>query len=315
MPRHGDNVELDEMLRRLKKLKEKFPDNERGGGGSGKEDDFNDLEDQFLSRISNVQEMIKSIGSGASDTKSITDQIRQKRNVHNELQAIAEIMGRMKANIDKERKRKAKGKSKVSDEEMQRRETNFLSFTQLLEKVQEGLRKERDKFGTLDSVGRTAMTKEDLLSGAAGGGGPSAGGIAGMASRSAGIGVSDGGGGKDGGGGGGGMSGISAAQQQTLLEIQQRDQEQDLIIEEIGKLIEEAGQIAESIHQTVEMQNKMLEDVEKNIETTQDNLTGVNSRLKKTLEAKGMSWERMCMLFFCMVFILGIVGVIVTGIQ
>src|SRR5688572_12736169 len=112
MPRYADNVELDEMLRRLKKLKEKFPD-EAGRGGANKEDDFNDLEDGFLSRISNVQELIKNIGSGASDTKSITEQIRQKRNVHNELQAISEVLKKMKTMIDKEKKRMEKGKSKV----------------------------------------------------------------------------------------------------------------------------------------------------------------------------------------------------------
>jgi hypothetical protein len=299
MPRHGDGVELDEMLRRLKKLKEKFPD-DAGKGGAGKEDDFNDLEDSFLRRISNVQEMIKNIGAG-SDTKSITEQIRQKRNVHNELQGIADIMKRMGDMIEKERRRK---KKKVSDEEMQRRETNFQSFQQLLKKVQDGLRKEKAQFGELDGVAKTTLSREDLFSGS---------GNAGLASRGAGIGMTPGEGGGGGGGGDGGMGGISAAQQQTLLEIQQRDQEQDLIIEEIGKLIEEAGQIAETIHQTVEIQNKMLDDVEKNIDTTQSNLTTVNVKLRKTLEAKGMSWERMCVLFFCMVFILGIVGVIVSG--
>ena len=301
MPRHNDGVELDEMLRRLKKLKEKFPD-DSGKGGAGKEDDFNDLEDSFLRRISNVQEMIKSIGTG-SDTKGITDQIRQKRNVHNELQAIAEIMKRMNDMLEKERKRK---KKKVSDEEMQRRETNFQSFAQLLRKVQDGLRKEKARFGEVDGIAKTTLTKDDLLFGTGGGG------TAGLASRGAGVGMAPGEGGGDGGGGGAG--GMSAAQQQTLLEIQQRDQEQDLIIEEIGKLIEEAGQIAETIHQTVEIQNKMLDDVEKNIDTVQDNLTSVNVKMRKTLEAKGMSWERMCVLFFCMVFMLGLVGVIVSGI-
>ena len=153
------------MLRRLKKLKEKFPD-DAGKGGGGKDDDFNDLEDSFLRRISNVQEMIKSIGTG-SDTKSITEQIRQKRNVHNELQAIAEIMKRMNDMLEKERKRK---KKKVSDEEMQRRETNFQSFAQLLRKVQEGLKKEKAKFGELDGVARTTLTKDDLLFGPSGNG-------------------------------------------------------------------------------------------------------------------------------------------------
>jgi len=191
---------------------------------------------------------------------------------------------------------------------MQRRETNFNSFTQLLRKVQEGLRKEKARFGEMETISRSAMTKDDLFSSSQ----PSStGGIAGMAARGAGIGITETGGG---GGGGGGGVGLSAAQQQTLLEIQQRDQEQDLIIEEIGSLIQEAAQIAETIHETVEMQNKMLDDVEKNIETTQDNLTTVNVKMKKTLEARGMSWERMCVLFFCMVFILGLVGVIVSGV-
>jgi t-SNARE complex subunit (syntaxin) len=78
------------------------------------------------------------------------------------------------------------------------------------------------------------------------------------------------------------------------------------MIEEIGEIILEAGQLAMSINETVVMQKAMLDDVEKHVDSAQDNLINVNSQLKKTLEAKGMSWERMCMIFLCTVFILGL---------
>ena len=41
------------------------------------------------------------------------------------------------------------------------------------------------------------------------------------------------------------------------------------------------------------MQKAMLDDVEKNVDLAQDKLITVNTKLKRTLEAKGMSWERM----------------------
>lgn len=105
---------------------------------------------------------------------------------------------------------------------------------------------------------------------------------------------------------------MSGEQSAALAEIYRRDQEQDQIIEEIGEIIREVGQIAEAINETVVIHQKMLDDVEKHIDTAQDNLDSVNLKLKKTLEQKGMSWERMCMVFLCITLILGLVGVMVN---
>jgi len=53
----------------------------------------------------------------------------------------------------------------------------------------------------------------------------------------------------------------------------------------------------------------MLAEVEKSMDIAHDKVADVNTRLKRTLEAKGMSWERMCMVFLCMALILGLIGV------
>lgn len=304
MPRYGDALELDELLRRLRKLRAQFPEEKGQGGHRRGDNDFQELEESFLGRTQTVKEMIETItNSKNSDTKSITDQIRMKRNVHNELQGIGETMRKMQNLVEKEQRRKRKNKSRVSDEELARREENLKTFGGVFKNLQTVLMKEKEAFGNLDQhVTRTAVTKEDLLGNLPPNGSdrkPTT--MASMAAQSAGIGM-----------GGGGYGGVTADQQAQLQEIDRRNQEQDMIIEEIGNLILEAGQIAETINETIHTQSKMLNDLEKDIGNTQDNLGAVNAKLKKTLDARGMSCERMCMIMMCLVVILGLVGVIVS---
>jgi len=76
---------------------------------------FNDLEDSFLRRISNVQEMISR-----GRIRRVIESIRQKRNVHNEpycrnYEKDERCAGERSVQVRKE------------SEEMQRRETNFFS--------------------------------------------------------------------------------------------------------------------------------------------------------------------------------------------
>jgi len=303
MPRHGDNVELDDLLRRLKKLKEKFP--EEGGDRSGArgEDGFNELEDQFLRRYNNAQAMMKQM-TVASDTVSVTDTIRQRRNVHNEIAAIGDVIKKMSDLVNKERTRKARGRSsKVSDEELVRREGNMNAFANMLTTLQAEMRKLQGggeaallkEAAFASAVPRTTITREQLFSGA------SVSGPGGHAARSAGVGFDET---KD--------APLSGEHQQALSEIYRREEEQDQMIDEIGAIIQEAAQIANAINETVTMQRTILEDLSKSIETTQDKLDSTNARLKKSLEERGMSWERMCVVFVCGVLILGLIGVIVN---
>jgi t-SNARE complex subunit (syntaxin) len=311
MPRTSEDVELAELMRRLKKLEAKFPKSGSEGTTSGKEDGFPELEEQFIKRLENAKEMVKSL-STASETVTVTETIRQRRDVHNEVTGIADVVKKMRDTIIKEKKRRAKflqtGKG-LSPEELTRRETKLQAFAQMLQDLERQLRRDGDDKMAMQEaeakyLARTTISQGDLfgMANAAGGNrGPLS------AAEMAGIGFDH--------SSSGGTNGLTGEQSQAYAEIQRRDQEQDQIIEEIHAVILETGQIAEAINETVEMQKKLLDSVSQHVEQTQDKLDSVNMKLRKTLEERGMSWERMCMVFVCLCLILGMVGVIINQVQ
>ena len=54
----------------------------------------------------------------------------------------------------------------------------------------------------------------------------------------------------------------------------------------------------------------MLDNLDEKIDNVQAHVDTVNSKLKKTLEDKGLGAERCCINIICLVLLLGIVGVI-----
>jgi hypothetical protein len=308
MPRHADAVELDEMLRRLESINERLPQNDRSGSnGSNKTAvDFHVLRENFVKTFSDIQEMKKSLDEGASDLKSITNKIRQKRNIHKGLEELVGISKAMKQLIDKQRNSKSRRKNAVSSEEVSNWEIVYVSFLQILGKFQQDL--QRGKFGDVNTALYTATSRDELLITASAGIGGDPGGISVMAATNAGI----------------GLTGDATAttenmtmttmQKQILCEIQQTDQAQDKILDEIRQLIEQASESAIAIGKTIEMQNKMLTETEGHVEESHKGFSTLNSRIKKSLKAKGLSWERVCGLFTCLILVLGVVGVLVATI-
>ncbi|KAH9257813.1 hypothetical protein BASA81_003831 [Batrachochytrium salamandrivorans] len=309
MVRYGDSVEMDELVQRLKKLRKRFPEEKDQTGSKQEASNFTDLEDTFLRRSENVQTMLKQMGSRKSDTVGITAQIRTKRNIQQELQGMSESLRMMHQLIEKERKKKEKNKTKISEEEMQRRLANIKTFTIVFQKIQAQLVGEREEFGQAANVERSAVTREELFNGLSEFEKKKGNTMSDAALR-AGVGFEPSG--SSGGGGRGGASG-AGEYSQALEEIQKRDEEQDQIIDEIGQLIMEAQQIAEAINMAVEKQNVELSGLETIIDETQGKLDTVNSKMKRTLEARGMSWTRVCMVFICLALVLGVVGVLVTN--
>lgn len=311
MVRYGDSVEMDELVQRLKKLRKRFPEDKDQAGSKQEVSNFTELEDTFLRRSENVQTMLKQMGTRKSDTVGITAQIRTKRNIQQELQGMSESLRMMHQLIEKERKKKEKNKTKISEEEMQRRLANIKTFTIVFQKIQAQLVGEREEFGQAANVERSAVTREELFNGLSEFE-KKKGNTMSEAALRAGVGFEPSGA-SGGGGGRGGAGGAGGEYSQALEEIQKRDEEQDQIIDEIGQLIMEAQQIAEAINMAVEKQNVELSGLETIIDETQGKLDTVNSKMKRTLEARGMSWTRVCMVFICLALVLGVVGVLVSN--
>lgn len=239
MPRSSEDVELDELLRRLKKLKAKFPDEETGrGGATAGGDGFPELEDSFLRRVENVQGMLKEMKEKQSDTSSVTDQIRTRRNIHNEITAIAECVHKMNELILQEKRKKAKGRGKLTDEELVRREVNISSFQTMLGTLQRQMQRggdKKDAEAALYGVPTTTLSRDQLFATttSVASGQAEAMRNANPAAR-AGVGSNE-------------MmapnGGLSGEQSAALAEIYRRDQEQDQIIEEVGYKRVERGRI------------------------------------------------------------------------
>jgi NTP pyrophosphatase (non-canonical NTP hydrolase) len=101
-------------------------------------------------------------------------------------------------------------------------------------------------------------------------------------------------------------------QQQSLEEIQMRDQQFDEILDQIGKAVELAGEKAKAINDETQLQNAMLDKLEENIEEVKAKMNTVNVSMKKNLEEKGMGAERFCINCICCVILLGFIGLIVN---
>jgi t-SNARE complex subunit (syntaxin) len=272
---------VDDLLRRLQKLAERFPQ-ESSPLGEGGKDGFAELEEQFVRRYNNAQQLLK-----AKDAMSATDTIRQRRNVQNEVQAMAETIKKMTDLVNKERTRKARGrKPKITDEELARLEANMSTFANMLTALQEEVRKSQGVGGALLKEAALPLTASATHE---------------RAVQRAGVGLET-----------SGAPPLSAEHQQALQEIYRQEDEQDELLEQIAAIIQEAGQIAETINATVTMQRGVLDGIKNEMKKTEDKAVDTNAKAKKALSEKGCSWERMCCLGLVAILILGMVGVVVN---
>lgn len=236
MPRYGDGVELDEMLRRLNKLRDALPARTTEEGGE---------EGDFVARFAALQVLM-----GEPLPVNPVDRIRHERRIQHEIQAIGMLLTRVH--------------KKAKEDSPERRDAHLASFRLLLAREKTSLRSEQ--------ITRTGAGLQ-----------------------------------------GGGGEELTVAQGQALVDIQQRDEEQEQVLEEIARLITQTEELAQSIQGKINEHISLLNDVEQGMESTQTHLETTNTKMKKTLDERGMSCERMCVLCTCIVFILGMIGLIVAS--
>ena len=112
-------------------------------------------------------------------------------------------------------------------------------------------------------------------------------------------------------GGGGGGGGVELTQQQHLQmeQIENRDQEFDKQLDEIGEGLQDLTEIAQMQNEEVRRQNLMLESVGNKIEGAQEHITNINSKMKETLnEVRGA--DKICVDIMCIVMMIGLGAVL-----
>jgi methyl-accepting chemotaxis protein len=111
-------------------------------------------------------------------------------------------------------------------------------------------------------------------------------------------------------GGTGGGAALSGDQQQQMMQIEERDVEFDLQLDEIGEGIQDLAEIAQQQGEEVALQSQMLDRVDQKIDKNLDRMTKVNERMKDTLEEVGRASDKIMIDIMCIVLAIGFGAVI-----
>ena len=303
-------IELEDLLLRLKAIDKEMPQEEKksaGMAGAGEGDRFLAAKSEFLAGMTQVKEALRDMRSGKGATRT-RDQIANAQNTRARLKELSKLMAEMEQLYAKEARKK---RSKLGREELETRSLFLQQFKGDLETLK---RLSAKSFAVGGGAG------DDLETGALGTG-AATGTSFGAASffkampqvGGAGQGAA-GGGGAGAGAGAGGFKEVELTdmQQQSLEQIQMRDQQFDEILDQIGKAVELAGEKAKAINDETQLQNAMLDKLEENIDEVKGKMSTVNVSMKKNLEEKGMGAERFCINCMCCVILLGFIGLIVN---
>lgn len=103
---------------------------------------------------------------------------------------------------------------------------------------------------------------------------------------------------------------MSGDQQQQMLQIEERDADFDLQLDEIGEGIMDLAEIAQQQGEEVALQSQMLDTVDSKIDKNLERMTKVNTRMKETLEEVGRAGDKMMIDIMCIVLAIGFGGVI-----
>jgi len=116
------------------------------------------------------------------------------------------------------------------------------------------------------------------------------------------------------GGTGGGVA-LTSDQKQQMLQLEERDADFDLQLDEIGEGIQDLAEIAQQQGEEVRLQNQMLDKVDKKLDKNLERMTTVNSRMKDTLEEVGRAGDKLMVDIMCIVLAIGFAAVIWNFIQ
>lgn len=122
-----------------------------------------------------------------------------------------------------------------------------------------------------------------------------------------GLGASNFNGGGSSGGEGPGVE-LTDSQSLQISQIQERDKEFDLQLEQIGEGIKDLQEIAEMQQEEVHRQGAMLETVGEKIDEAQEHIQTVNARLKETLDDVRAA-DKICVDIMCIVLMIGLAAV------
>ena len=103
---------------------------------------------------------------------------------------------------------------------------------------------------------------------------------------------------------------MTSAQQQQLMQIEERDAEFDLQLDEIGEGIQDLAEIAQRQGEEVARQNVMLDNAHRKIDKVNERVTKVNGRMKETLEEVGRAGDKIMVDILCIVLAIGFAAVI-----
>jgi len=104
---------------------------------------------------------------------------------------------------------------------------------------------------------------------------------------------------------------LSANQKMRIQELQNRDAEFDLQLDEIGEGIQDLSEIAAMQGEEVTRQNMMLENVGRRIDSVHEHVTNVNSKMKDTLNEVGRAGDKLCVDITCIVSVKSVVAEVV----
>ncbi|OQS05180.1 hypothetical protein THRCLA_02643 [Thraustotheca clavata] len=103
---------------------------------------------------------------------------------------------------------------------------------------------------------------------------------------------------------------ITSQHRDIMLQIEQKDQQLDSMVEQIGTGVMELGVLARGLNEELVKQNIMLEGLEERIDNTQTNVENLNIEIRRTQLAQvGRSGDKCMMDFICLVILLGILAV------
>lgn len=111
------------------------------------------------------------------------------------------------------------------------------------------------------------------------------------------------------GGAGGGVA-LTSDQKQQMLQLEERDADFDLQLDEIGEGILDLQEIAQQQGEEVRLQNQMLDKVDKKLDKNLERMSTVNSRMKDTLEEVGRAGDKLMVDIMCIVLAIGFGAVI-----
>jgi methyl-accepting chemotaxis protein len=108
----------------------------------------------------------------------------------------------------------------------------------------------------------------------------------------------------------GGGTAITEDQRQQVLQLEERDADFDLQLDEIGAGIQDLAEIAALQGEEVKRQSVMLDQVNNKMDRVNERMTGVNTKMKETLEEVGRASDKLCVDIMCIVLTIGFGSVI-----